>query len=258
MGLFWGKKKVTIAVTFVNAVDESVIGRGDMPPDNLPDSFEISTQMSIADDQWQVEQAIPAKKEEFVKSGKLTLKMLKIEMIDPREIRFTLPTIANVLPSLVMDSPLYSDFSLTLREDDWLQVEVLGGDIAPYINQELEAIKDIWQNQAHQGEGYVYFDKLHVRKEASQANLSLSLAQLIGALPVMEKGNIKFDRQAGTVAGGFALKTDGAMLYGTAEDGQVSTLGVVLDGDEGQVLIKAMRALSLVVVDWCAAEVLTD
>ena len=183
-------------------------------------------------------QAIPTSKKEFIKSGTLILKMFKIDMVYPQEIKFTLPTIADVLPPLIMDTPLYNEFSLTLREDDWLQLEVLSVDVMDYINQELEAIKLLQQSHGHPGEGYIYFDEIHVRKRASYTKLSLPLAQLIKALPIIEKGNIKFNRQAGFIANGFALRTEGITLYGTVHNGVVNTLGIFVESNANPLLIK--------------------
>lgn len=252
MGLFWNKKKIIIDVTFINKADDSIIGKAAMPIENLPDSFELHTCMHIGEDDWSVEQAIPMIKDEFSKSGKLTLILLRVETVPVSDIRYSLPTIAEELPALTQDKPLYNDFSLILHEDDWLQIEVLSIKDIDYINQELAAISMILNEYVGQD-----FDRFHIRKPLINTHLSLSLDQLLSTLQVVEKGNIKFGGLSGYVADGFAFRTVGFTVYGIANNENVRLLGI-MDTDIDQALLDTMKSFDSIIVDWCACKVLTN
>ena len=71
----WFSRKVT--VTFIDDATGAAFASSKMPPDNLPESFEIDTTLHLGDDDWSVVHAEPHKKAEFTKSGKLTLRLRK-------------------------------------------------------------------------------------------------------------------------------------------------------------------------------------
>lgn len=60
-----------------------------MPTAQLPETFEKSTTLNIGEEQWEVQEAIPEKKEMFAKTGLLKLIVKKIELVDPNEILFS-------------------------------------------------------------------------------------------------------------------------------------------------------------------------
>ena len=259
MGLFdmFNKKEhATIQVTFINNADNSIIGVAELSIDQLPDEFESATTMHLREENWQVEEAIPVYKKEFAQSGKLTLKMYKVEMVDPNELKFSLPTIANELPQLA-DSTLFDDFTFTLPfEDDWLQVELLDKDFMPYIEQNLAAIERIWNDYGHQEDGFTYFDQLHVRLALGEPQLSVKLEQLKQLLAVSKVGSLQFPKQQGYVVNGFALETDTAIYYGIVASGVVCELAISLKTEQVEEVVKLANKLGLVAVDWCRCQLL--
>ncbi len=60
-----------------------------MPVDKLPDSFEIDTTLHLGETDWSVVCAEPSIKAEFSKTRKLTIRLRKIESMDPKEIAFS-------------------------------------------------------------------------------------------------------------------------------------------------------------------------
>ena len=61
----------TIRVEFVNGADNSVIAVSEMPPDRLPDSFAIDTNLDIKDEKWSVVSAEPEQKAQFCKTREI-------------------------------------------------------------------------------------------------------------------------------------------------------------------------------------------
>ncbi len=119
MGIFnkiFGKSN-TVRVQFIDVSNGNTIGISEMPPEQLPETFEISTTMHLDNEDWSVEEAIPANSKDFLQSKTLTLKMRKVEYMDPKDILYTLPTISNEIPE-TSNSSLFNDFEFSILEDD--------------------------------------------------------------------------------------------------------------------------------------------
>jgi hypothetical protein len=87
-----------VSVTFVDAGSGSLIGRTELPPDQLPDTFETATTLEIADTRYSVERAEPPRSSQFRASGQLTLFLRPIQMMAAQDILYTLPTFCDWLP----------------------------------------------------------------------------------------------------------------------------------------------------------------
>ena len=83
----WFSRKVT--VTFVDDATGAVFATSNMPVGDLPDSFQIDTTLHLGETDWSVIRAEPPMKAEFTKTGKLTIRLRKIETMDPKAIAFS-------------------------------------------------------------------------------------------------------------------------------------------------------------------------
>ena len=90
----------TVRVEMVDADSGAVFGRSDVPPEELPETFERATTMHLGDEDWQVVEATPSSRVEFARSGELRLSLRRVLSIDPSEVRFMLPTLSNEQASL--------------------------------------------------------------------------------------------------------------------------------------------------------------
>jgi hypothetical protein len=235
----------TIRVTFVDAARDVVFGEADLPAERLPESFAAATTLHLGDSEWQVERAEPAERRDFVATGRLRLVLSKIEWVDPQTILFSLPTIENTMPPLV-DDDVTGAFAM--HEDDWRQRELVSTAFAPEIVAELAAIQALLAAQTGAG-----FATLHVRERLPTPlhGQHLALADVEAALGRPARRDLTVGGQR--VAGGFALESAGARVYGYEHEGRVAALGVV-DGLP-PALAELARARGLVLVDWCAATV---
>ena len=83
----WFCRKVT--VEFIDEADGAVFASSIMPVDDLPDSFEIDTTLHLGESDWSVVRAEPLTKKDFSKTGKLRIRLRKIETMDPNAIGFS-------------------------------------------------------------------------------------------------------------------------------------------------------------------------
>ena len=224
MGIFdklFGTAK--IKVQFIDNATGETIGISEMTPDQLPETFSVATKMQIKTDQWEVEKAIPEQAAEFIKSKELVLKMRKLEMIDPANILYTLPTISNELPAYT-NTARFNDFKTQLHEDDWRQNEFFAPASLPLIEAEIAKVKEIWENYSEEvkDQPFTAFSKCYPRELSEVQELSIALEQLKSLLNTSETGGVAINDQ--WVANGFSLRTKDSTYYGLLNGDQVSRL----------------------------------
>ena len=209
MGLFdkLTGKDARIQVNFIdNATGES-IGATELTPEQLPATFDVATTLTIREQQWSVQEAIPATAAEFMRTGRLTLRLNKVEYVNPENILYSLPTISNELPD-VEETARFQEFELSILADDWRQNEFLPVAAAPRIAEEVAAIEDIWHHHSDSADedGLQTFRQLHVRATIGEPALALDLAQLKAVLGTERLGSLKFRDQSGYVRDGSLLR----------------------------------------------------
>lgn len=260
------RKKLTVTVTFVNQLDQSIIGRSELAVEQLPETFAINTVMHLGDEDWQILKAEPCDKSAFVKTRELTLTMQRIESINPADILFSLPTIAGELPGL-SPTTFSTSFTYQMREDDWRQCEFFEVYKKARILEEItkvEALKGA--NQSEDDDTLMGFEHIHIRDLTDVATLSISLLALLHQLQISDVGAIQFENNAGYIAQGFAVETAENIFYGildVREKGSlelenlvVSILAVQPKSEDSQELVQLLQAFNLLYVDWCHGSVI--
>ena len=252
MGWF-SKQKNTITVEFIESGNEIPFAVSDVPIDQLPDSFEIETKLDIGEQQWMVAQAIPTNKTEFVKSGKVQVFLNKIEMINPKNLLFSLPTIND---SLFQSENVNSTENIfQIHEDDWRQVEFISTNHQSKITDELNSIKEIYRNHK-KGDG---FDKVHIRNLIEQPLISenIKLQELIENFRIAKKfdgfGLLNTKSRA---RNGFAFQTDSENIFfgQVSEDEKVLFLCLANNEVSTETLRKLIDIHNVVFVDWCQVD----
>lgn len=112
----WFSRKVNL--TLVDAATGAVFASSRMPPGDLPESFKINTTLHLGDDDWSVIHAEPETKAEFTKSGKLTLRLRKVQMMATESISFT-----------QLDITERFEDNESLSADDWITTTPLNARI---------------------------------------------------------------------------------------------------------------------------------
>ena len=223
----FGKDKKTINVQFIESGKSEPFAVSDMPLKQLPDTFEIDTTMHLGDDDWRVIAAEPAEKEKFRKKGslKLTLQKVIVEMVDPKEILYSIPTISNDIAG-VEDAKSLENVAVFM-EDDWRQFEILSIKYERKIEEDLKAVDGIYENHKS-GMG---FKEIHLRKLITKPlkNVDLKLEAIIKHFGMKHQySGVAFNNVAATLVNGFALSTEsGWLLWGQINDeGNIEFLNV--------------------------------
>ena len=148
----------TVSVTLIDDAASSTMATVDLPIANLPETFELETTLHLGDNEWTVVSAEPRTKLEFASSGKLILRLRKIEMVDLSDLLYSLPSICDRLPEVADTAPGPDD--LILAEDDSRQFELVSRAFAGDADAEIAAIRAIHE-QERAGIGW---KEIHVRK----------------------------------------------------------------------------------------------
>lgn len=83
----WFSRKVL--VTLIDDATGATFATSNMPPADLPESFETETTLHLGEADWSVVHAEPQTRQEYTKSGSLTLRLRKVEKIATEAISFS-------------------------------------------------------------------------------------------------------------------------------------------------------------------------
>lgn len=243
-----------IEVTLVDAATGAEFGRSVLPPEQLPDDFATATTLSIAGENWHIENAEPPTREQAASHGRLRLVLRRAatEFMDPNKLGFSMSSICGGLPP---DAPGSDDESVlvTVFEDFWRDVEFVGPGHDSVIDANFAAIQTVYDDH-RQAPGFL---QLHVREEPRfplmRAHLPLSrLAAALGTSGDMHPMTI--DGYQGVVADGFALPVGaGLTVYGRAPGGIVEIAALDCAGDASfatEPIAALMADVGLSLVDW--------
>ncbi|MFF3561298.1 hypothetical protein ACFYXS_14775 [Streptomyces sp. NPDC002574] len=254
-----------VRVVLVDAGTGQEFARTELSAGQLPDSFEPATRLDLGGEPWTVVRADPPTATEFLASGSLVLVLRRIEQVDPREIRYSLPTFFDPLPPA--EAPTGTGEPFVIHEDDWRQTEMVSRRLAGQVEAELRAIRRIHRQHSRVvGEGassvHVY-DEIHIRR-APTAPLATEVPQrrLFELLPVggTSYTGVRCRDEQGRVVDSFAVDAGPLTVYGQSQAGRVTVLCLAPSADApgpsaaaecAAGLARAMREFDLLLVDWC-------
>lgn len=253
-----GETSGDIAVRFIDIRSGEIIGDVRLPITQLPQTFHDShTTFSIASQNWQVVEADPMTAEEFTQTGHLQLKVSKVTMMSPSDIKYSLPTLCDPIPIPDETSGRGDKNIFEIHWDLWRQREWISVDFLPEIDHELSAIEDIFEN--HMLDAGVY-ENLHVRTLIQNPiKQRISLQQVLEYFPpILEQfDGIAYLSEDKLIDGGFAFKVEGGIIYGIEQGDKVYTLAVVPQQDWASMstqninaMIQLMNIHHLFFIDW--------
>jgi hypothetical protein len=249
-----GKSKNTVTVEFIVNGTSNPFAISEVPIEQLPDTFELETNLEIGQQQWSVTQAVPNKKEEFTKTGKLKVFLNKVQTIDPKELLFSLPTIND---SIFEIETTTSGSLFSIHEDDWRQMEFISKKYDLEVAQEMKSVVEIYE-QHKIGIG---FDQVHIRKIIEQPlhDEKINFEVFIQNFNVIKKYD-GFGIGNNKAKDSFAFQIEeGTILYGQAPNsGGISFLCVAANENSKQSIEEIAEKYNLIFVDWCRAEIINN
>lgn len=241
-----------IEVQFIDNFNGETIGVSEIPVDQLPETFTVSTNVKVLENDWTVEEAIPANSTEFIKSKKLILKVRKIETINISDIWATLPTIEYTFTNLVTQSP-FNDYTIKIHGDDWLQQEFISAENSAEIDTIIEQIRESAKDQ-EDADGRIIYKKCFARQfPTAKINDTIYLNDIQEEFKVDKIGGLGFSNFNGYAENTFVIEALGTYFYGQLnEDNSLRSFAIYDIGcvTETERLESIARKLKLNFVDW--------
>ena len=251
-------KSNKVRVQFIDALTGNTIGTSKMPPEQLPETFEVQTTMHLNDEDWSIEEAIPAHSKDFLETKELILKMRKVEKINPQDLLYSVPTISNEIPQPFY-SGLFNGFEYSILDDDWRQNEFLSRSSFPLIEIEMKKIEELKKNHSKElDSGFTAFKSCHVRDIIGEPKLELSLPIIKDILKTDKVGSLKIATSNQYVKNGFSMKTHYTTFYGIFEDGIVTQfcIGEFTDNTSNEIQ-NITNEFDLLFVSWYQCQIIT-
>jgi hypothetical protein len=248
-----------IEILFIDEASELEIARTILDPEQLPETFAISTTLTLGDGDWTVVAADPVTRSEIERAGRVRLTLRRkhpATTIDPRAIQFSMPTICDPLPAPDPTVSLADIRAFVINEDLWRDVEWIPRRHAANVEANFAAINAI--RAAASGP----FPKLHLRTSPLSPLLGSGLtvqdvATALGPGSEQLDGVVIDTLGAGFIADGFAFLLPGdAHVYGYCENGEGAVLGLQREGareslpGELAALTRLMRSSDADLIVW--------
>ena len=210
----FSKNHSKIDVSFIDSQSKTIIAQSTMPIEQLPESFELNTELNISDTRYSVSNAEPKLKSEFQKSGKLSITLTEIQTIDPKDILFSLPTVSDDFPPYSGNNNPKESYYVT-NEDSWRQFEYVSQKLKNIIEEEFTEIRNVITNNKV-GVGY---NQIHVREKIVDPQINMSLKQLTDYFPKSIKlKKVSINNQE--VSNSFSIEHEGVCYFGNVDSNQ--------------------------------------
>lgn len=251
-----------IRVEFVDAATNNVFTATESNVNDLPETFALNTTVNINGQEWQIVQAEPMTRPEYIQTGKLTLTLSKIVMMPVKDILYTLPTFYEPLPAMRdAPPPTPDDNVFVIHADLWRSAEFVPTSYRDDIEKECLGIANIHEHH-RQGMG---FNNLYIRTKpinplAGLLHLTELRALFVGAQPF---DAIAFQREPGRTQSAFAFRYGMWVVYGDHSGESVQSLAIDPQPDSVEralpldPFLTLMRIYDLYLVDWINANPMT-
>lgn len=257
-------KRPAVKVVFIDAATGSVFAQAEMDAESLPESFRLATQMTLAGEDWVVLKAEPELRPQFAALGELRLTMRRageerVVALNPKNIRFSLPTVDASLPSTRPGPTKGGKSVLHIHEDDWRQAEFVSFAHADAIQALFKEIVRVWESELSGGGFPECVARDTIRDPLAEAIRADEASQLFAAGGEILDG-IAIPSLGSWVDFPFAVRSRGGIvLYGDHDRGRLASLCVIRDkkrrppGEELQRLADFAAARKLWLIDWVDA-----
>jgi len=181
----------------------------------------------------------------------------QVSTVDPRTVRFSMPTVAAEDIQFVMPSPQTFEGAPQFHEDEWCQSEFFPASRIAEMKARLTEYKAFEQrHRASNGWTEIYARRIARSPVLSGGKAVVELQELLKASILPAPILTTAARPLGQVGSGYTLRLEGSvLLYGISGESGLESLGAIVGGGgDDQQLMRAFTTLNkkykLVLVDW--------
>jgi len=183
----------------------------------------------------------------------------KVQVVGPKKILFSVPTLSDDIASLepLNEKPSSKDFGF--HEDEWCQIEFFPKSQLTTIQQILKEYKQFEQtHRVHQGWDAVYVRKIQRGPVLSSIQPIENLEKLLGAKAGSAPFLFTYGAISGKVKNGFTIPLGGNItIYGYVDGDNIPVLGANVgkspdDSRLTDAFLKLNASDGLLLIDWRA------
>lgn len=197
--------------------------------------------------------------------GAATTHAAQVQQVDPKTIRYSMPTVAADSIEFVMPTKESFEGAPQFHEDEWCQLEFYPSARLSEVKRLLVEYKAFeLKHRVEHGWTDIYARRIQRSTFVASSSAVDRVAKSIGAANAPAPILITTSSPLGQVKSGFSLRLPGSvLLYGLANEQGINTLAAMVErgGDDLQ-LTKAFASLNkqtgLVLVDWRSQMVLVS
>ena len=185
--------------------------------------------------------------------------------VDPKSIRFSMPTVAADDLQFVMPSQQSFDGAPQFHEDEWRQVEFYPASHLGNLKSRLAEYKSFEQrHRTPHGWTEIYARRIPAPAILQGTSAKAELASLLQATTLPSPILTTASRPLGQVKDGYTLRVaESVLLYGIASGSGVESLAAIVErgGDDTRLtaaFVKLHQKYELVLVDWRSQMLLTS
>lgn len=247
-----------IEVEFVDAPSGRTLVRVTDAADAVP-RFTVGARITLGDAIREIVEVVPPDHAAWAQAGRVLVKTKRVgdaPFVD-RGRRYTLPSISEELPKLVVREGVDRERLLDLHEDDWRQIEAFGAAAKSKVKQQLRAIDEV-RHRFRDEKGFMRMQVREVPAPLEHVNVTVEALEEVLPAAAEKLAGISLHGQVGVVEDGvaWALPT-GGVLYALAKDGRIGVLGYRRaqlrggEADDAMILGAVLTRFGLTLVDWC-------
>lgn len=248
----FGRKNTRIRVRLTLEGSSEVAGEMALAPEQIPEDFATpGRSIAAPGGVYAVVSAEPATKEACIRARTLMLSVRKLPIIERQTFLHASSTLERASPATVLGDP---SACVTMRKEEWRQLEFIHESLRPTVELEFEAITHIHQ-KCREDLGYT---QSHLRDSIRfpLTRTGVPFEDLKRRFPSSAIRPLAFKGDVNVVKDGFTIEIGHACwLYGLNDRGSVMTLGVESRGDHAIDDVAALFAPDLMLVDWEFTEI---
>ena len=244
-----------IKVTLINAQNGSVIKKAIIDSKDLPETFNKPTILEIENNHWRIVKAQALNAGSYFQAARLTLHAILQDEFDAGG-KYPVPTldIINEQNTIETDTK-FRDFTLSIAEHNWLQLEFHTYENIVEIQNTMEKIEEVI-NSSDENNHLLGYDSAYIREINFGHQLKIPFSDFCTFLNANEKGNISFHENT-FIKNGFSIKTSNYTYYGIIDEGIIRKLAIEKFDFIDDELSNLLARYNLLFVDWCNTYILS-
>jgi len=245
-----------IRVTLIHSETGEKLTTEMLDSSQLPKKFDRPTILEIDNTQWRVVKFEQLSSQSYFRSAHICLHVISPDQFISNG-RYLIPTHASInrIKTTKENSPLSEDFTVSITQEEWLQLEFLAFENLVHIQEITSRINEVI-NPADGSNNLLGYASSHRRDTIDHYQIEISLDEFEKFLHTSTIGNLILADNS-FIEQGFSIRSENHTYYGIVNQGLIRKLGVKKFESIDEELSNVLLKYNLVFVDWRNANILS-